>query len=124
MTELLARLNALTRRNSLPETTSHISEGGLTIDLLKREVRNEGKLVPLQPREMALLEELMRNAGEAVTRQMLLQRVWGFSFDPQTSIVETHVSRLRSKLSDSGVGATIETVRNVGYRFRPYVADI
>ncbi|CAN5368227.1 winged helix-turn-helix domain-containing protein [soil metagenome] len=124
MTELLARLNALTRRNSLPEMTSRISEGDLTIDLLRREVRNEGKLVPLQPREMALLEELMRNAGEAVTRQMLLERVWGFRFDPQTSIVETHVSRLRSKLSDSGVRATIETVRNIGYRFRAHAADL
>lgn len=119
MTELLARLNALARRNRPAAHDSSIREGALCIDLLRRDVRYNGKRIPLQPREMALLEELMRNVGEAVTRQMLWERVWGFRFDPQTSIVETHVSRLRSKLADSGVLATIETVRNVGYRFMP-----
>ncbi|MES1983396.1 MAG: response regulator transcription factor [Pseudomonadota bacterium] len=116
MSELLARLQAITRRISAPDAFARLTEGDLTLDLLKREVRNDGRLVPLQPRELRLLEELMRNSGEPVTRQMLLERVWGFHFDPQTSIVETHISRLRGKLSDSHVDVTIETVRNVGYR--------
>ena len=88
------------------------------MDLLSREVRRDGKLVPLQPREFQLLEELLRHAGEFVTRTMLLERVWDFHFDPQTKIVETHISRLRSKLNHGGLPDPIETVRGVGYRMR------
>jgi two-component system OmpR family response regulator len=117
MSELLARLHAVARRGGDAAPVTRLEEGGLVLDLLKRELRRDGQLVPLQPREFRLLEELMRHSGEPVTRAMLLERVWGFHFDPQTSIVETHVSRLRSKLSDSGVPASIETIRNVGYRF-------
>ncbi|WP_176594104.1 response regulator transcription factor [Sphingobium sp. EM0848] len=116
MNELLARLHAIVRRAQVPEPGARIEQGDLALDLLRRELRYKGKLVALQPREMRLLEELMRQSGEAVTRAMLLERVWGFTFDPQTSIVETHMSRLRSKLTDSGVPAAIEAVRNVGYR--------
>ncbi|KKW94114.1 DNA-binding response regulator [Sphingobium sp. LB126] len=114
--ELLARLHAIVRRTQAPEAAARIEQGGLVLDLLRRQLRYKGRLVALQPREMRLLEELMRQSGEAVTRAMLLERVWGFTFDPQTSIVETHMSRLRTKLADSGVPVAIEAVRNVGYR--------
>jgi two-component system OmpR family response regulator len=87
------------------------------MDLLKRQVTRDGKSILLQPREFRLLEELMREGGKVVTRTMLLERVWNYHFDPQTNIVETHVSRLRSKLNDGGRPDPIETVRGVGYRF-------
>lgn len=116
MNELLARLQAIARRAHVPEPGSRIAEGELVLDMLRRDLRYKGRLVALQPREMRLLEELMRHSGEAVTRAMLLERVWGFTFAPQTSIVETHISRLRSKLIDSGVPVSIESVRGVGYR--------
>jgi two-component system OmpR family response regulator len=73
--------------------------------------------VALQPREFRLLEELMRDAGKVVTRTMLLERVWNYHFEPHTNIVETHISRLRSKLNEGGKPDLIETVRGVGYRF-------
>ena len=88
-------------------------------DLLRREVRRDGRLVSLQPREFRLLEELLRNAEKAVTRTMLLERVWGFHFDPQTNIVETHISRLRAKINEGDKLDLIETLRGVGYRLRP-----
>ena len=88
------------------------------MDLLAREVRRAGKSVLLQPREFRLLEELMRNAGQFVTRTMLLERIWDFHFDPQTKIVETHMSRLRAKLNEGNLPDAIETVRGVGYRVR------
>lgn len=88
------------------------------MDLLSREVRRDGKLVLLHPREFRLLEELIRHAGEFVTRTMLLERVWDFHFDPQTKIIETHMSRLRSKLNAGKQADAIETVRGVGYRIR------
>lgn len=116
MSELLARLHAIVRRTQLSEPSARIEHGDLVLDLLRRQLQYKGRPVALQPRELRLLEELMRQSGDAVTRAMLLERVWSFTFDPQTSIVETHISRLRSKLADSGVPAAIEAVRNVGYR--------
>lgn len=116
--ELAARIQALGRRASPASVATRLSAGGLEMELLGREVRREGKVVQLQPREFRLLEELMRNAGEFVTRTMLLERVWGFHFDPQTKIVETHMSRLRAKLNEGGRADAIETVRGVGYRIR------
>ncbi len=116
--ELAARINALARRRPLNDVVTRIEIGGLAMELLKREVRREGRPVALQPREFRLLEELMRNDGRVVTRTMLLERVWGFHFDPQTNIVETHMSRLRSKLNEGGGEELIETVRGVGYRMR------
>lgn len=116
--ELAARVNALGRRRPLGEAVTELSSGPLRMDLLKREVRRDGTPVALQPREFRLLEELMRNADRAVTRTMLLERVWGFHFDPQTNIVETHISRLRAKLNEGGGEDPIETVRGVGYRMR------
>jgi two-component system OmpR family response regulator len=91
--------------------------GDIELDLRKRQVLRDGELVLLQPREFRLLEELMRDAGKVVTRTMLLERVWNYHFDPQTNIVETHISRLRSKLKEGGKRDPIETVRGVGYRF-------
>lgn len=116
MTELLARLHAMDRRRQATAPVLQLEEGGLVLDLIKRELCYKGRLVTLQPRELRLLEELMRHSGQPVTRAMLLEKVWGFHFEPQTSLVETHVSRLRSKLADSGVAVSIEAVRNVGYR--------
>ncbi|MCJ2183957.1 response regulator transcription factor [Novosphingobium sp. 1949] len=118
MSELVARLNALHRRagaaSEVPAT--RLQAGPLEIDLLRREAIVGDQIVSLQPRELRLLEELVRNKGEAVTRTMLLESVWGLHFDPQTNIVETHMSRLRSKLAACGVNGFIHTVRGVGYR--------
>ncbi|MEJ2409725.1 MAG: response regulator transcription factor [Novosphingobium sp.] len=114
--ELLARINALLRRAAAVQPDVLLEVRGVTLDLLKREARCADQPVPLQPREFRLLEELVRNKGDTVTRQMLLEKVWGFHFDPQTNIVETHMSRLRGKLAESGAPDLIQTVRGVGYR--------
>lgn len=116
--ELAARIQALGRRTAPASVTTRLEAGGIEMDLLAREVRRGGKSVLLQPREFRLLEELMRNAGQFVTRTMLLERIWDFHFDPQTKIVETHMSRLRAKLNEGNLPDAIETVRGVGYRMR------
>ncbi|NNM77735.1 response regulator transcription factor [Sphingomonas sp. ID1715] len=116
--ELAARINALGRRRPLSDAPTELASGPLQMDLLKREVRRGRRAIALQPREFRLLEELMRNSDRVVTRTMLLERVWGFHFDPQTNIVETHMSRLRAKLNEGGADDVIETVRGVGYRMR------
>jgi len=114
--ELAARVNALARRSAPTSVATRLAAGDVEMDLLRREVRRGGKIISLQPREFRVLEELMRHPGEYVTRTMLLERVWDFHFDPQTKIVETHVSRLRSKLNEGGLPDPIETQRGVGYR--------
>ncbi len=86
------------------------------MDLLKRQVTRDGTVISLQPREFRILEELMREDGKLVTRTMLLERIWNYHSDPQTNIVETHISRLRSKLNEGGKPDLIETLRGVGYR--------
>ena len=116
--ELLARLNALSRRSSPGEVT-RLEVGDVSIDLLQRKVTRGERPVPLQPREFLLLELLMRNAGRPVTRSMFLEQVWGFHFDPQTNIVESHLSRMRAKLRGDGNDDPIETIRGIGYRMRP-----
>ena len=116
--ELAARVHALGRRAAPTAVATKLAAGGIEMDLLSREVRRGGRQVILQPREFRLLEELMRHAGEFVTRTMLLERVWDFHFDPQTKIVETHMSRLRAKLNEGEASDAIETVRGVGYRIR------
>lgn len=116
--ELLARVNALARRPPLTEAPTVLQAGDLEIDLLKRTVLRSGKPVELQPREFQLLEFLMRNTDRVVTRTMLLEAVWDFHFDPKTNIVETHISRLRSKLSQYGGAELIHTVRGAGYALR------
>ena len=95
----------------------------LEIDLLKRTVTRAGKPIELQPREFQLLEYLMRNADRVVTRTMLLEAVWDFHFDPKTNIVETHISRLRSKLAQHGGAELIQTIRGAGYMLRPPQAE-
>lgn len=116
--ELSARIQALGRRSAPTAVTTRLTAGEIEMDLLRREVRRAGRPIPLQPREFRLLEELMRHAGEFVTRTMLLERVWEFHFDPQTKIVETHMSRLRAKLNEGSTEDAIETVRGVGYRIK------
>jgi len=116
--ELLARINALARRPAICATETLLRCGDLEMDLLKRTVSRGGRSIDLQPREFTLLECLMRHAGRVVTRTMLLEMVWQFHFDPKTNIVETHVSRLRSKI-DRGFGTElIRTVRGSGYVLR------
>lgn len=114
--ELAARVNALGRRRPLQEDVTRLQHGGIVLDLLKRKVVRDGDSVPLQPMEFRILEELIREDGKVVTRTMLLERVWNYHFDPQTNIVETQMSRLRSKLNEGGKADAIETVRGIGYR--------
>ena len=116
--ELLARVNALARRPPPQDAPTALQVGDLNLDMLKRSVTRGRARIELQPREFQILAFLMRNAGRVVTRTMLLESVWGFHFDPKTNIVETHVSRLRSKV-DRGRGAQlIHTVRGAGYCIR------
>lgn len=116
--ELLARIDALARRPPLSTSAVKLAVADLEMDLIKRAVIRAGRRVDLQPREFRLLEYLMRHAGQVVTRTMLLENVWEFHFDPQTNIVETHISRLRSKM-DRGFGEElIQTVRGAGYCLR------
>ncbi|MDB5679515.1 MAG: Response regulator in two-component regulatory system with PhoQ [Sphingomonas bacterium] len=116
-TELTARLNALSRRPAAVAAETSLRIGDIELNRLKREVRRSGQRIELQPREFQLLEELMVNAGRVVTRTMLLERVWDFHFDPKTNIVETHVSRLRTKLNAGFGHDPIQTVRGSGYLF-------
>lgn len=118
ISELLARVNALARRPAAMATETVLRVGGLELDLLKREVRRDGRGIDLQPREFKLLECLMRHAGRVVTRTMLLEMVWDFHFDPKTNIVETHVSRLRAKVDRGFDNDLIHTVRGSGYSIR------
>jgi two-component system OmpR family response regulator len=116
--ELLARLEALLRRSQsatpVPETVLEVED--LRLDLLKREVSRGGKKVDLQPREFQLLEFLMRHAGQVVTRTMLLEGVWDYHFDPQTNVIDVHISRLRAKIDKEFEHALLHTVRGAGYR--------
>ena len=114
--ELLARVNALGRRPPLVEWESVLRIADLELDRLKRVVRRAGTAIELQPQEFKLLEYLMLHAEQIVTRAMLLENVWGFNFDPRTSVVETHISRLRSKIDRNFALEMIHTVRGSGYR--------
>lgn len=118
--ELAARLNAIARRPaSRGADEAHLLKvGDIVLDLHRRTVERAGQRVYLQPREFALLAELMRNPRRVMTRTMLLERVWDFDFDPKTNIVETHLSRLRSKLNAGFDEDAIETVRGAGYMIR------
>jgi two-component system OmpR family response regulator len=116
--ELMARVNALTRRPPLAQAPTVLKVADLEMDLIGRKVRRAGHEVDLQPREFRLLEYLMRNAGRVVTRTMLLENVWEFHFEPRTNIVETHISRLRSKVDKGFDAELLETVRGSGYLLR------
>ncbi|WP_160119819.1 response regulator transcription factor [Rhodovarius lipocyclicus] len=118
LAELLARLNALARRPALGSEPTRLKVADLEMDLIRRAVTRAGQRIELQPREFRLLEHLMRHAGEVVTRSMLLEKVWDFHFDPQTNIVETHVSRLRGKVDRGFEAELIHTVRGAGYCLR------
>jgi two-component system OmpR family response regulator len=118
LNELKARVGALARRPPLAEARTRLSVGDLHMDLISREVTRAQQVIELQPREFRLLEYLMMQAGKVVTRSMLLEHVWEFNFDPQTSLVETHISRLRAKI-DRGYDVTLlHTVRGTGYCLR------
>ncbi len=115
--ELLARVSALARRPPMVATTK-LSAGDLEVDLLTRTVTRAGKRIELLAQEFKILEYLMRHAGEIVTRTMLLEKVWDFHFDPKTNIVETHISRLRSKIDKGFDRPLLHTVRGAGYVIR------
>jgi two-component system OmpR family response regulator len=113
--ELLARVNALARRPHTKGEETRLKVGDLEIDLVSRKVTRGGKTIDLQPREFRLLEVLVRNKGRILTRTMLLERVWSFHFDPKTSVVETHISRLRAKIDKPYDRELIHTIRGSGY---------
>jgi two-component system OmpR family response regulator len=116
--ELLARVEALARRQRPGATDTVLRVGDLELDRLGHTVRRAGKAIPLQPREFRLLEYLMKHAGQAVTRTMLLENVWDYHFDPQTNVIDVHISRLRAKV-DKGFGEPLlHTVRGAGYMIR------
>ncbi len=116
--ELLARVEALLRRGRTAGPDTRLVVGDLEMDLLARVVRRRGQKIDLQPREFRLLEYLMRHAGQVVTRTMMLEGVWDYHFDPQTNVIDVHVSRLRQKIDKPFDIAVIQTVRSVGYMLR------
>jgi two-component system, OmpR family, response regulator len=116
LSELAARLNALARRPAMAAIDVMLRVADLEMDLLKRTVARQGKPIDLQPREFRLLEYLMRHAGQVVTRTMLLENVWDFHFDPKTTLVDTHMSRLRAKVDRDFEIELIHTVRGQGYK--------
>src|SRR4051794_4460784 len=116
--ELLARIENLGRRAAQEPQQTRLKAGDLEMDLLARTVTRAGQPVVLQPREFKLLEYLMRNAGHVVTRTMLLENVWDYHFDPQTNVIDVHVSRLRSKIDKGFDEPILQTVRGAGYMIR------
>jgi two-component system, OmpR family, response regulator len=116
--ELLARVEGLSMRSVGGVQETRLKACDLEIDLLTREVTRAGKDIPLQPREFKLLEYLMRHAGQIVTRTMLLENVWDYHFDPQTNVIDVHVSRLRSKIDKGFDEPILQTVRGAGYMIR------
>ncbi|MEM9386683.1 MAG: response regulator transcription factor [Pseudomonadota bacterium] len=116
--EVLARVEALGRRRSRAVGDTHLRVGEVELDRLARTARRAGRLLDLLPREYALLEFLMEHADQVVTRTMLLERLWGLHFDPQTNVVDVHVSRLRQKVDRGFSRPIIQTVRGMGYVLR------
>lgn len=116
--ELLARVEGLGRRKAQETQQTKLKAGDLEMDLLTRTVTRAGQSILLQPREFKLLEYLMRNAGHIVTRTMLLENVWDYHFDPQTNVIDVHVSRLRGKIDKGFDEPMLQTVRGAGYMIR------
>lgn len=116
--ELLARLEALGRRANPDEAQASLRVADLELNRLERRVTRNGQLIVLQPREFRLLEYLMLNAGKVVTRTMLLENVWGYHFDPQTNVIDVHISRLRSKIDKGFASPLLQTIRGAGYSLR------
>jgi two-component system OmpR family response regulator len=117
--ELLARIDALLRRGAPSGRETVLRAGDLEMDLLAHSVQRSGRGIDLQPREFRLLEFLMRHAGQVVTRTMLLEGVWDYHFDPQTNVIDVHISRLRQKIDKGFDKPLIHTVRGAGYTLRP-----
>jgi len=117
--ELLARVQALIRRASQSAEPAKLSAGGLTMDLLAREVIRDRQRIELQSREFALLELLLRHPGRAVTKTMIMEQLWDYSFDPQTNVVDVLVHRLRAKVDKDFPVKLIQTIRGVGYVLKP-----
>ena len=116
--ELLARIEALARRTSPEEGSTRFVVGDLVLDRLSHKVTRAGEAIMLQPREFRLLEYLMKHAGQVVTRTMLLENVWDYHFDPQTKVIDVHISRLRSKIDKNFGDPLLHTVRGAGYTIR------
>jgi len=114
-TELLARVQALIRRATGASEPTRLAVGDLSLNLLTREVARSGQKIELQPLEFSLLEYLMRNAGRVVSRTMIMEHVWDYSFDPQTNVVEARVCRMRDKIDRGFDNKLIQTMRGVGY---------
>ena len=117
--ELIARVEALARRHETGSVQTVLKVGELEMDLIHRTVHRQGKEIDLQPREFQLLEYMMRHAGQSVTRTMLLEKVWEYHFDPQTNVIDVHISRLRSKIDKGFERPMLQTVRGAGYRLDP-----
>ena len=117
--ELLARVQALIRRATKAPEPTRLTVGDLTLDLLTREVRRSGQKIELQAREFSLLEFLMRHAGRVVTKTMILEHVWDYSFDPQTNVVDVLVFRVRNKIDKDFPKKLLHTIRGVGYVLKP-----
>ncbi|TPW32777.1 response regulator transcription factor [Pararhizobium mangrovi] len=116
--ELLARVEVLGRRKSAREAETQYRVGDLELDRLSHQVRRAGQPITLQPREYRLLEYLMKNADQVVTRTMLLENVWDYHFDPQTNVIDVHISRLRSKIEKGFDTPLLHTVRGAGYMMK------
>ncbi|MHC1790381.1 winged helix-turn-helix domain-containing protein [Solidesulfovibrio sp.] len=116
--ELLARLEALLRRGRSDAPDTMLKLADLEMDLVGRSVRRAGRPIELKPKEFALLEYLMRHAGHVVTRTMLLENVWDYSFDPQTNVIDVHISRLRHKIDKGHDKPLLSTIRGAGYSLR------
>ena len=117
-TELLARVEVMARRSSPNEAATSFQVGDLSLDRLSRNVERAGKSISLQPREFRLLEYLMRHADQVVTRTMLLENVWDYHFDPQTNVIDVHMSRLRAKIDKGYASPVLHTIRGAGYMIR------
>ena len=118
--ELLARIDALMRRRTPASVRTRLDVGDLELDLLTRAAKRSGTDIELQPREFRLLEYLMRHAGQVVTRTMLLESVWEYHFDPQTNVIDVHISRLRAKIDKGFQAPLLHTVRGAGYMIRAH----
>ncbi len=116
MSELTARIEAMARRRAREGEPTKLRAGEIEMDLIARTAHRAGQKLDLQPREFKLLEFFMRNAGQTVTRTMLLEKVWGYHFDPQTNVIDVHVSRLRAKIDKDFETPVLQTVRGAGYR--------
>lgn len=116
--ELLARIEVLVRRSNPEQVRTRLQVGDLEVDLLARKVSRNGQEIDLQPREFRLLEYLMKHAGQVVTRTMLLENVWEYHFDPQTNVIDVHISRLRAKIDKNFKQPLLHTIRGAGYSLR------